>query len=141
MKGEPSSDASRQASAIRSWVRLDCAGYRVCVPADSVVSVDQDVGLERSADAALPFLDLAHRWGGAQRTVAPWVVWLQHGDDGVFGIAIDRIRHFNSSAPTRPFPTLGLGRADLFEGCLEHEGAVLLVLSLAALVELTAEAR
>lgn len=124
---------------MRSWVRLDCGHYRVCIPAEAVVSVDRDVGARREDGSR--FTDLVARWSGGTGDTAPWVIWLQAGERGVFGVAVDDIRHFNSTAPTRPFPGLGLRRPDLFDGFLEHGSAVLLVLSLAALVELTAEAR
>ena len=133
----PGDQATR--GTIQSWVALDCADYRVCVLAEHVVSVDRDVGLARSEDAALPFLDLSQRWGGPAREVAPWVVWLQHGEQ-VVGVAVDEVQQFNANATLRPVPELGVARPDLFEGCFEHRGEVHLALSLPALVELTAEA-
>ncbi|MEL6544180.1 MAG: chemotaxis protein CheW [Myxococcota bacterium] len=127
------------AGEIRSWVTLEAALFRVCVAAEYVMAVDRDVVLARTQNSDEPVLDLSARWGNTSREQAPYVVWLQ-GQPGIFGLAVDEVRQFNSDAPTRPVPQLGLRQSGLLEGCLEHGGSVYLILSLQALAGLTAEA-
>lgn len=130
MHGDPSRTTRR------SWVALQCAGYETCVPAAFVVAVEQDV--VGTPTTLSPFIDLGARWGTGPRERAPYVVWLQDGEIRI-GVAVDDVRQFNSDAPTRPVPALGLRYPGLFDGCLERDGGLRLVLSLAGLVELTAE--
>ncbi|MEO1275943.1 MAG: hypothetical protein AAFV96_11300 [Pseudomonadota bacterium] len=117
----------------RSWVGLLCAGYRLAMPARVVVSVEDDVLI----DDGRPF-DLSKLWGGPLRTAAPYAVWVQHGES-VAALAVDHVSQFSSSAPMMAVSPLGLRRPQLFEGAFRERDSIYLVVTAAALIELTAE--
>ncbi|MEM6531474.1 MAG: hypothetical protein AAF654_02565 [Myxococcota bacterium] len=118
----------------RSWVGLFCGAYRLALPARVVVSVEDDVTIANGR----PF-DLTHYWGGAERTEAPYAVWIQH-DETLAAVAVDRVTQFSSDAPMMAIPPLGQRRPLVFESGFRDGQGLYLVVTALALIELTAEA-
>lgn len=107
------------AQTLRSWVAARCGPFRIAIPAQSVLAIEELTGAP--SEQAFPVVDLVARWRRDDSARGGFVIQLDVRSR-TLGLRVEQVSQFSDHARLLPLPGFGLDAPELFAGVLRRAG-------------------